>query len=157
MSDINFVQLSGWVGADPTSQTYKQDDGSFVNWAYFSIHVERYNPDGDNFPKGWFKIACRDHIAKSVLESIKKGTHVSVTGEISNLPWGNRVTDKEGNLTDKDNPKGGFNVQIHARLVNQTLYLTQNRGGGQPPADTVSKDDVAEIVAEALAQAAAKA
>ena len=82
MSYIN-LQLIGYVGADP--ETRVSPSGDETTTFSLAINENRKTDDGYIETTRWFKIYCNGKTAKNVMDFVKKGSQVFITG-IPKLP-----------------------------------------------------------------------
>ena len=84
MSYLNSVTIIGFVGADPEQRQARNNNGS--KFTVLSVATQRSwkNTDDEWASKTeWHRIVIfRPRLAESVLNTIKKGAHVLVEGEL---------------------------------------------------------------------------
>jgi single-strand DNA-binding protein len=83
MSYLNSVSLIGFVGSDPEQRQARNNGAKFT---VFSVATQRSwkNTEDEWVPKTeWHRIAVfRPRLAEHVLNTVKKGAHVLVEGEL---------------------------------------------------------------------------
>jgi single-strand DNA-binding protein len=77
MSYIN-IQIIGYVGADP--ETRVSPSGEELTSFSLAINENRKTDDGYIETSRWFKVYCQGKTAKNVMDYVKKGSQVYVTG-----------------------------------------------------------------------------
>ena len=107
MASLNQCSFSGVVGKDPEVKYF--DSGKII--ANFSISVKGYKPE-DDF---WANLKAWDKKAELIANSVKKGSHIIVSGKMTEEKW----TDRE---SGKERRKSVLNVD-------QIIFLDKREGG----------------------------
>jgi single stranded DNA-binding protein len=80
----NYVQITGYLGADPSIRTMTGGETSFAKFA-LAQSVSRFDPEQksyDTIHTNWFQIKATGALAHKVKAVLKKGNRVTVTGRI---------------------------------------------------------------------------
>ena len=81
MEDMNVIIVTGNLGADPTTATYKGRDNSDQLRAEFRIACNR-RKRGDTEETDWFTIKTFGGLATTVANNLSKGRRVLVQGRM---------------------------------------------------------------------------
>lgn len=107
MPDI--ITITGTVGTDPR-HIVTQAGVDIASFRLASTH-RRYDADAQKWVDGetnWYTVTGFRNLAVGVANSIRKGEHVIVTGNLRVRVW-------------EDNDKSGINVEIDAHAIGHDL------------------------------------
>ena len=87
MAEVN-VTVVGYAGTDPQLMRSKSD----LAWTHFRVGTTKYARDGEtgawiDGPTLWFKVKAWGGKAQNVVDSVRKGTPVVVSGRLSVEPY----------------------------------------------------------------------
>lgn len=88
------VTLEGNLGGDPAIR-FTQDGKAVASFSMVTSKKNR-NPDGswgDDTEETWYDVSCWESLGENVVESLRKGHNVIVTGRL----YMDRYTDRDGN------------------------------------------------------------
>ena len=87
---VNYVELIGWLGADPESRFTP----SGLAIATLSIGAKRYGTkqeDGSwTYETDWLEVEAFDKLAETATANLQKGSRVRVTGSLRTDTWKDR-------------------------------------------------------------------
>ena len=96
MSDINQVVLVGRLGSDPDYQYFQNSDAKKASFS-IAVNKSRKNPQTQKWEDvpNWFKVEIWGNNAEYVSKYARKGSLVTVQGELKQNRWVDSTTGKE--------------------------------------------------------------
>ncbi len=130
--DLNKVQLTGHLGADPEMR-YTPQGSAVTNFRVASNRVWKDRDGNQHEDTEWFRIVAWDRLGEICNQYLTKGSRVYVEGRLQTRKW----TDRDGN------DRYTSEVIAQDMIMLSTRGESRGNGGGEPlPAyDDVGYED----------------